>query len=102
MPCYIDIMKRDGELYIMKYRGCLKDCKGCIHQVKAETGREHGCNVPWAGRIVDGVLVFDRKQCPIYLEFEASKPIGHTCKKCNTLISPRFPVCLCGYGEATL
>ena len=24
------------------------------------------------------------------------------CKKCNELVSPRFPVCLCGYGEASL
>ena len=31
-----------------------------------------------------------------------SEPSGHTCKECNTLISPNFPVCLCGYGEATL
>ena len=27
---------------------------------------------------------------------------GNVCKKCNTLVSPRFPVCLCGYGRATL
>ena len=23
------------------------------------------------------------------------------CAKCNELVSPRLPVCLCGYGEAT-
>lgn len=26
-----------------KYRGCHKDCEGCIYQVKAVVGRGHGC-----------------------------------------------------------
>ena len=37
-----------------------------------------------------------------YPKIVDNKPIGNVCKKCNTLISPNFPVCLCGYGEATL
>ncbi len=29
------------------YRGCHKDCEGCVYHVKAEVGRQHGCNVVW-------------------------------------------------------
>ena len=27
----------------VKYRGCLSDCNGCMYQVKAMIGRQHGC-----------------------------------------------------------
>ena len=27
----------------LKYRGCHTDCEGCVYQVKAVYGRQHGC-----------------------------------------------------------
>ncbi len=39
-----------------KYRGCNKDCNGCIYQVKTVIGRQHGCNLCWKG---------DYSNCPI-------------------------------------
>ena len=38
-------MSSDGK----KYRGCHKDCEGCVYQVKAMVGRQHGCNLCWEG-----------------------------------------------------
>ena len=43
----------------IKYRGCHSDCNGCIYQVKAIRGGQHGCNLCW--ETYEG----DYSKCPI-------------------------------------
>ena len=79
------LVKEVVELTALVEAKTRKEAKAIYETVRADDSLTRSFTaVKWYPRIVD------------------SEPIGHTCKKCNTLISPRFPVCLCGYGKATL